>query len=41
MNLVVCYGRAKPATADELVTFVTLVRKDMSISNMIVGDTNE
>lgn len=41
MNLVVCYGRTKPATLDELVTFTTLVRKDTSISNIIVGDTNE
>lgn len=41
MNLVICYGRTKPATADELVTFATLVHKDTSISNMIVGDTNE
>lgn len=41
MNLVVCYGRTKPATSDELVTFATLVRKDTPISNMIVGDNNE
>lgn len=41
MNLVICYGRTKPATADELVTFATLVRKDTSISNMIVEDANE
>lgn len=41
MNLVVCYGRTKLATSDELVTFATLVRKDTSISNMIVGDNNE
>ena len=41
MNLVVCYGRTKPATSDELVTFATLVRKDTSISNVIVGDNNE